>query len=317
MGQLIQPNRDGQHHNRGNGTQKDFLLFGVAADLPVQQRQQSGTSRGGTNGAQDAHGIHIAGCIQSSAHIDLHPADSGQHQRQNFGNGANRPALAGQGKVGIGNHKDQQHGGQINCLGRADERRQHHSSHHFRPAGRAGAQGQAERSKAEEIPQHGGVRRKAARQLQGLGQQCHTGKNAAQPLGCNIDRSRSQCQVQRQVAQPPQQQHAMEAKPHHARQRNAGNLTQVERIVDGVRRYIGIGADNRFTAAARISQVFQHFLVSVNTDITGMIFEIGSIAAAHQQHIIIVRHRLAQQCAGLAVAFGQVGVFIGADKGRR
>ena len=31
----------------------------------------------------------------------------------------------------------------------------------------------------------------------------------------------------------------------------------------------------------------------------------------------IVRHRLAQQRAGLAVAFGQVGVFIGADKGRR
>lgn len=68
----------------------------------------------------------------------------------------------------------------------------------------------------------------------------------------------------------------MEAKPHHARQRNAGNLTQVERIVDGVRRYIGIGADSRFTAAARISQVFQHFLVSVNADITGMIFEIGA-----------------------------------------
>ena len=38
---------------------------------------------------------------------------------------------------------------------------------------------------------------------------------------------------------------------------------------------------------------------------------------AVKEQIIIVRHRLAQQCAGLAVAFGQVGVFIGADKGRR
>ena len=109
----------------------------------------------------------------------------------------------------------------------------------------------------------------------------------------------------------------MEAKPHHTRQRDAGNLPQVQCVVDGVRCHIGIGADCRFAAASRISQVFQHFLVGVNADITGMIFEIGSIAAAHQQHIIIVRHRLAQQCAGLTVAFGQVGVFIGADKGRR
>ena len=317
MGQLIESNRDGQHHHSGNGTQKDLFLFGVAVDFPVQQRQQGGTNRSGTTGTQDAHGIHIAGCVQGSAHIDLHPANGGQRQRQHFGNGTNRPALAGQGKVGIGNHKDQQHGRQVNCLGRADERRQHHSGHRFRPAGRAGAQGQAERGKAEEIPQHGGVRRKAARQLQGLGQQCHTGKNAAQPLGCNIDRSRSQCQVQRQVAQPPQQQHAMEANPHHARQRNAGNLPQVQCVVDGVRCHIGIGADCRFAAASRIPQVFQHFLVSVNADITGMIFEIGSIAAAHQQHVIVIRHRLAQQRAGLAVAFGQVGVFIGADKGRR
>ena len=109
----------------------------------------------------------------------------------------------------------------------------------------------------------------------------------------------------------------MEAKPHHARQRDAGNLTQVQCVVDGVRCHIGIGADCRFAAASRIPQVFQHFLVSVNADITGMIFEIGIIAAAHQQHVIVIRHRLAQQRAGLAVAFGQVGVFIGADKGRR